>query len=115
MIGREMSKKQNKGIKIEETASKAEIKKAAKAEAKKAKEKAAKKAAANKKPNIFKRFANYLHAVRVELKRVSWPTKQEVINSSLIVIAALVFFGVLIFLVDSGIQPLMSAYSNLGV
>ena len=98
-----------------EQLTKADVRKASKAVDKKAKEKAAKKEAANKKPNVFKRFANYLHAVRVELKRVAWPTKQEVLNSSLIVIAALVFFGVLIFLVDSGIQPLMSAYSSLGV
>lgn len=67
----------------------------------------------NKKPNIFKRFANYLHAVRLELKRVSWPNGREVRNRTLTVLFALVFFGLLIYLVDTGINPLLLAYSNL--
>lgn len=68
---------------------------------------------AGKKPNIFKRFVNYLKAVRVELKRVTWPTPREVRNSTITVLVALVFFGVLIYLVDTGIAPVLNAYSQL--
>lgn len=66
-----------------------------------------------KKPNIFKRLMQYLQDVRSELKRVTWPTKDEVLNSSLVVIGALVFFGILIFAVDSVVVPLLNAYSGL--
>jgi preprotein translocase subunit SecE len=95
--------------------SKAVDKKAEKAAAKKkeqTKGKNGRKASA-KKPNIFVRFFNYLHAVRVELKRVSWPTGREVRNQTITVLVALVFFGLLIYLVDSGINPLLLAYSKL--
>ena len=53
-----------------------------------------------KKPNIFKRFANYIRNVRLEVKRTTWPTRNEVLNMTIIVIVALIFFGVLIFIVD---------------
>lgn len=67
----------------------------------------------NKKPNILKRFTQYLKEVRTELKRVTWPTKQDIIKSSLVVVGALVFFGLLIFAIDSAVVPLLTAYSGL--
>lgn len=87
----------------------------AKASAKKAPVKSAAKKSVkkDKKPNIFQRFMQYLRDVRVELKRVIWPTKHEVLNSSLVVISALLFFGVLIYLVDTGIVPVLSVFSKL--
>jgi preprotein translocase subunit SecE len=68
---------------------------------------------AKKRENVFKRLSNYLHGVRVELKRVTWPTRQDVARSSVIVVAALVFFGLLIFAIDSAVVPLLTAYSGL--
>ncbi len=87
----------------------------AKASTKKAPVKSAAKKSVkkDKKPNIFQRFVQYLRDVRVELKRVIWPTRREVLNSSLVVISALLFFGVLIYLVDTGIVPVLSAFSKL--
>ena len=35
--------------------------------------------------------------VRGELRKVAWPTKQEVVNSTIIVLIAVVFMGTLIF------------------
>jgi preprotein translocase subunit SecE len=67
-----------------------------------------------KKPGAFRRLVQYFNDVKSELKRVTWPTKQEVLNSSLVVIGALIFFGVLIFLVDAAVVPLLTAYSGLG-
>jgi preprotein translocase subunit SecE len=103
------SNKNAKSRKDEEKAAR----KAAKDKQREAKDKQKKNGRKEKKPNIFKRFANYLHAVRIELKRVSWPTGIEVRNQTLVVIFALVFFGVLIWLVDTGISPLLLAYSQL--
>lgn len=40
-----------------------------------------------KKPNIFVRFGRYCKDVVAELKRVTWPSKKELINSTLAVLA----------------------------
>lgn len=44
----------------------------------------------------------YLSEVRGELKKVAWPTKKEVTNSTLVVLIAVVFMTTLIFLLDYG-------------
>jgi preprotein translocase subunit SecE len=54
-----------------------------------------------KKVGIFTRIKNYLGEVRAEMRRVTWPTRQELVNASLIVVAALVFFGVYIAIIDN--------------
>ncbi len=59
------------------------------------------KATSAPKPNVFSRFIGYLVDVRTELKRVVWPTKNEVLNSSMVVMVTLAFFVAFTFLVDS--------------
>lgn len=61
------------------------------------------------------RFIEYVKGVRTEMKRVTWPTKDELIHMSLVVLGTLVFFGLLIFAVDSGVTPLLDAFSQLRV
>jgi preprotein translocase subunit SecE len=39
----------------------------------------------------------YLNEVRGEMRKVAWPTRQEVINSSIIVLIAVTFMTLLIF------------------
>lgn len=53
------------------------------------------------KPSVFKRIGTYFKDVRSELKRVVWPSPQEVVSSSLIVIVTLAFFILFTFVVDS--------------
>ncbi|MBC7360834.1 MAG: preprotein translocase subunit SecE [Candidatus Aminicenantes bacterium] len=48
----------------------------------------------------YKRFINFLKDVRSELKKVTWPTKQEVYGTTIIVIIAIFFFGFYLFFVD---------------
>ena len=73
-----------------------------------------KERAKNTKPSIFQRILAYFADVRQEMKRVTWPTKDDIVHSSLIVVAALVFFGVLIYLVDAAMVPILYQYSLLG-
>ena len=42
----------------------------------------------------------YLGEVRGELKKVAWPTKKEVINSTIVVLIAVIFMTALIFGLD---------------
>jgi preprotein translocase subunit SecE len=65
-------------------------------------------------PKFFWKFVDYLKNVRVEMKRVVWPTRAELGRMSVIVIIALVFFGVLIYLVDSAVTPLLYMLSGIG-
>jgi preprotein translocase subunit SecE len=53
------------------------------------------------KPGVFARFGKYLHDVRTELRRVIWPSRAEVINSSVVVIITLIFFVLFTLAIDS--------------
>ena len=66
-----------------------------------------------KKPNLFRRFVDYLKQVRLEIKRTTWPTKNEVLNMTIIVMVALAFFGTLIFLIDLAMVELLNLYGQL--
>ena len=72
--------------------------------------KKAEKASAKPKKQRFK----FLKDVRLELKRVTWPTRQEVIRWTGVVLGALVFFGVFVAVLDAVIQPIVVAISGLG-
>ncbi len=51
---------------------------------------ATKVAPARKGPALWARPAQYLHDVRAELARVDWPTRPELIASTIVVIVVLV-------------------------
>ena len=90
--------------------------KSAKTPAKTAKvEKAEKKPEkkSDKKPGVFRRLANYLGDVRSEMKRVVWPSKEELKSYSSAIIVMLIIFGVVIWLVDSGIVAALVGYTSL--
>ena len=84
-----------------------EKKAAARAEAKKGK-------TVRRGPKFFWKFVDYLKNVKTEMKRVVWPTRPEVGRMSVVVIIALVFFGILIYLVDSAVTPLLYMLSGIG-
>ena len=46
----------------------------------------------------------FLKETRVEMKKVTWPTRQDVISTTGVVIATVFFFGVFLWLVDLGVQ-----------
>jgi preprotein translocase subunit SecE len=48
-----------------------------------------------------KRFRSFLHDVRVEMKQVNWPSRADVISTTIVVTVTVAFFGVYFFLTDS--------------
>lgn len=54
------------------------------------------------------RLAQFLHDVRAEMGRVSWPTRTHVQNSTIITLIAVVFFAVYLFLVDLGMTYIIT-------
>jgi preprotein translocase subunit SecE len=75
--------------------------------------KAVSKADKNKKPGFFKRIGNWFGDVRTEMKRVVWPSKSELKSYSIAVIAMLIVFGVIVWLVDTGVVAALTAYTGL--
>ena len=65
------------------------------------------------KPGIFSRARTYLHDVRVEMHRVVWPSKTELSNYSVAVLAMLAIFGVAVWLVDTGFVALLVGFTGL--
>ena len=46
-------------------------------------------------------FTTFLSETKVELKKVTWPTKQELIANTIVVIIAVVLCAALIWIIDS--------------
>ncbi len=62
-----------------------------------------------------KRRFGFLSDVRSELRRVTWPSKQEVLQWSGVVVVALIFFGVFVVVLDDWVvTPILFAISSLG-
>lgn len=53
------------------------------------------------------RLVQFLHDVRAEMKRVSWPTLTHVQNTTIITLIAVVFFAVYLFAVDQALAKLI--------
>ena len=57
----------------------------------------------------------FLKDVRAEMKRVTWPTRQDVVRWTGVVVGALIFFGVYVAILDNLIvSPGIVALSSLG-
>lgn len=70
-----------------------------------------------KKPNFFKRvgsaIAGFFKGIVSEIKKVTWPTKKQVVSNTLSVLAFCLFVGVIIWLADFGLDALMSLIARL--
>ncbi len=51
---------------------------------------APKAVAVRRGPAIWERFMQYIHEVRAELSRVDWPSRPELIASTIVVVAVLI-------------------------
>ncbi|PIR74281.1 MAG: preprotein translocase subunit SecE [Candidatus Magasanikbacteria bacterium CG10_big_fil_rev_8_21_14_0_10_47_10] len=62
--------------------------------------------------SAFQKIKDYFHGAISELKKVTWPTRKQVINYSIMVIAMsigiAIFFGVLDYIFNLGLGALLS-------
>ena len=54
-----------------------------------------------------KRFRQFLHEVRVEMRQVTWPTWEDVRATTAVVIVTVFFFGLYLFVIDLGVSRLV--------
>ena len=46
------------------------------------------------------KIKSFLHAVKAEMKKVSWPTRKEIMHSTIIVFITIIIFAVIIGVMD---------------
>jgi len=59
------------------------------------------------KDNIFTKTAQFLREVKVELKKVTWPSRKQTIGSTAVVIALVMIISLFLGVVDFGISSLI--------
>jgi preprotein translocase subunit SecE len=67
----------------------------------------------NDKIRWYKRFINFLRDTKAELKKVTWPSRNEVTSTTIVVIIATVFFGFYLFFMDVFFSWLISHFKSL--
>ncbi|HCX64648.1 MAG TPA: preprotein translocase subunit SecE [Eubacteriaceae bacterium] len=65
------------------------------------------KAKANR-PGLFKRLKEFLRAVWMELKKVTWPSKQELMQHTSVVLGIVLIMTALVYVVDVGLGGVLS-------
>ncbi|MBU3958457.1 MAG: preprotein translocase subunit SecE [Candidatus Omnitrophica bacterium] len=58
--------------------------------------------------NIFKKFTNFLREVKIELSKVSWSTRQELMGSTFVVIVVTFIMALFIGLFDLSFTRILS-------
>ena len=58
--------------------------------------------------NWWKRFTTFLREVVVETRKVTWPSKNEVVSTTTVVIVASFIFGIFLYLCDLAFYKLVN-------
>lgn len=67
----------------------------------------------NQKTRWYKRIFPFLQTVKAETKKVTWPSKNEVYSTTIVVIAATIFFGFYLFFMDLMFSWVISQIKSL--
>ncbi len=57
---------------------------------------------------MFKKIAKFIEDVRTEMAKVTWPTQDELLNSTMIVAVVSIIFTLFIFFADFIVSRLMT-------
>ena len=65
-----------------------------------------------KKPGLFARIGKWFRELESECRKIVWPTREQTINNTLVVLASVVIIGIFIWVLDIvfglGIQTLLT-------
>ena len=56
---------------------------------------------------MIKKIIQFLKEVKNELKKVTWPARKEVINSTIVVLIATAIITIFLYIVDVGLSRLV--------
>lgn len=54
-----------------------------------------------------KRLGGYFKGVRAELRKVSWPSRKELVNYTIVVLAICTIISLAVWLIDSGLHQIL--------
>ena len=98
-----------------------EMRRLAEREERRAKQKGQKRPAGKPRPqaeeekkSLFARILQFLREVRAELRRVVWPTRQETIQTTLIVLFVVLLVGIFLWLVDMMLLSIVKTLTGQG-
>ncbi len=66
-----------------------------------------------KKPSLGSRLKKFLKETKAELKKVTWPSKEQLMHNTGIIIVFIIIFTIILSLLDFGFQGLFSWFSGL--
>ena len=66
-------------------------------------------AAAKPETNIFHQSIQFLREVKIELKKVTWPSRKQTIGSTVVVLALVLLISLFLGVVDIGLSNLIRA------
>jgi preprotein translocase subunit SecE len=61
-----------------------------------------------KTKDFFRNILEFLVDTRKELRNVSWPNRQELVSTTVVVIVAVFFFGTFLWIVDIAVAKAMN-------
>ncbi|MCL4498836.1 MAG: preprotein translocase subunit SecE [Chloroflexi bacterium] len=64
--------------------------------------------------NLLTKLVKFLREVRIELTKVSWPSREQVIASTLVVLVAVTFFALYIGGIDQIFVKTIEALAKIG-
>ena len=71
-----------------------------------------KKDAKKSKPGFFARIGKWFRELKSECRKIVWPTREQTINNTLVVLASVIIIGIFIWVLDIvfglGIQTLLT-------
>ena len=53
-----------------------------------------------KKPGLFARIGKWFRELKSECRKIVWPTREQTINNTLVVLASVVIIGIFIWVLD---------------
>lgn len=62
----------------------------------------------NKVAELVNNFKDFIEGVKSELKKCSWPTRPELLDSTVVVVVSVIFFGVFVGFSDWFIMRLLA-------
>ncbi|MFO7495455.1 MAG: preprotein translocase subunit SecE [Desulfobacterales bacterium] len=69
----------------------------------------AKTTAVNQEKNIFDKSVQFLREVKVELKKVTWPTRKQAAGSTVVVLVVVMIVSLFLGVVDMGLSSMVRA------
>ena len=57
---------------------------------------------------MIQKISQYFHGIQIEMKKVTWLSKQEMMGSTIIVGVFSIFIAIFLFIVDFGVSQFIS-------